>query len=73
MTPRSVTFELTCGPDEPEFKVVDSSKCNIRLGIQHRVGCRGGSSSSSNGSSYLFYLFVIALLYFGVGIAYNQK
>jgi len=33
VTPRSVTFEVTCGHDEETFKVIDSSKCNIRLGI----------------------------------------
>lgn len=33
MSPRSVTFEVTCGKDEPNFRVIDSSKCNIRLGI----------------------------------------
>lgn len=33
MSPRSVTFEITCGKDETNFRVIDSSKCNIRLGI----------------------------------------
>lgn len=47
MTPRSVTFEISCGRDEEDFKVIDSSKCNIRLGIQHSLGCRSGSSAGS--------------------------
>ena len=44
MSPRSITFEITCSSsNDDNFHVIDSSKCNIRLGINHSVGCRGGS------------------------------
>ena len=72
MTPRSVTFEITCGHDEQNFKVVDSSKCNIRLGITHSSGCRAGTSTSSS-LTYLKFLVILAVIYFLGGYAYNKK
>ena len=47
MSPRSIAFEITCSAkDDDNFYVIDSSKCNIRLGINHSVGCSGRVSSS---------------------------
>ena len=49
MSPRSVTFEIACSANSDDnFHVIDSSKCNIRLGINHVVGCKEGSVPSIN-------------------------
>jgi len=44
MSPRAVTFEISCsGKNDDNFHVIDSSKCHIRLGINHIAGCREGN------------------------------
>jgi centromeric protein E len=48
MSPRSVSFEVSCSSNNDEnFHVIDSSKCHIRLGINHNVGCPNGASSKN--------------------------
>lgn len=78
--PRKINFVATCGTPSADETWVKSkinsdtvTKCNLEFTMKSLAGCKVGSSFFDSLKSIMFYLMILLVVYFAVGIIYNMK
>jgi len=49
------------------------TKCNLEFSMKSLAGCKIGGSFVDSVKSLVFYILLILLIYFAIGIFYNMK